>query len=107
MTAYKELGERVAKTEAMSQLIKGLEEEPARILSLICREYKETSQPVPDYHLGLFSFVAEVSMRALIAAGLIKSQSGSRLSLYSYKPTDAGLEIYDRLTADGFVKGQR
>lgn len=106
MKAYEELLDRVNKTETMSQLIRSLKEEPARILGSICREYLKTKQPVPDYHLGLFSYVAEVSIKALIAAGLIQSQSGSRLSLYSYTPTEGGLELYGKLDSEGFYDHQ-
>lgn len=87
----------VGKTEIMQQVEKSLREEPVRILEIICREHEKTGQPVPDYRLRLSGFIGEVSLKALLQAGLISQQSGGRVSIYAYSPTEAGLKQYQSI----------
>lgn len=94
----------LGKTAIMQQVEKSLREEPVHILEAICRENEKTSQPVPDYRLHLSGYVGEVSLKALLEAGLIKQQSGGRVSLYTYSPTEAGLRQYQRFKESGKVK---
>ncbi len=91
-------------TEVMKQVLKSLKEEPAHLLGTICREYQRTSQLVPDHRLFSTGYMGEVALKALLSAGLIKRQSGERLSLYSYEPTPEGLKQCERLKDDGFYK---
>lgn len=91
-------------TEVMKQVLKSLKEEPAHLLGNICREYQESGQSVPDHHLHFVGYMGEATLKALLSAGLIKRQSGGRLSLYAYEPTAEGLEQYERLKADSFYK---
>ena len=91
-------------TEVMKQVIKSLKEEPAHLLGDICREYQKTGQPVPDHRLHFVGYMGEATLKALLSAGLIRRQSGGRLSLYSYEPTPEGLEQYEKLKADGLYK---
>lgn len=91
-------------TEVMKQVLKSLKEEPAHLLSDICREYQRTGQPVPDPRLQFTGYLGEAALTALLSARMIKRQSGGTLCLYSYEPTSEGLEQYERLKADGFYK---
>ncbi len=102
MTAIDEFAMELQTTEVIKRVLKSLREEPARLLGDICREYRETGQPVPDHHLDLFGYLGEASTKALISLGLIAKQEGGRMSLYSFTPTRAGLEQYEKLKADGF-----
>ena len=94
----------VHKTEIMQQVEKSLGEEPVHILGVICREYGKTSQPVPDYRLRLSGYIGEVSLKALVQAGMITQQSGGRISVYSYSPTEQGLRQYQSLQKAGRLK---
>ena len=102
MSAIDDFAALLEKTEVMKQALKSLREEPAYLLAHICQKYQETGQPVPDHRLYLVGYVGETSLRSLLAAGLIKQQSGERLSLYSYEPTAKGLKQYGKLKADSF-----
>jgi hypothetical protein len=104
MAAIDDFATLLETTEVIKQMRKGLREEPAHLLGDICREYEKTSQPVPDHHLQFVGYMGEAALKALLAAGLIKRQSGGILSLYSYEPTREGLEQYEKLKADGFYK---
>jgi len=89
-------------TDVMKQVLKTLREEPAHLLGQICQEHQATAQPVPDHHLTFYGYLGEAALKALIAAGLLTRQPGRRMSLYSYQPTQEGLQQYRRLEADGF-----
>ena len=102
MSKFDDLVALLGKTEVMEQSFRSLREEPAFLLGNICREYEKTGQPVPDHYLQFSGYIGEVSLRALLAADLITHQSGGRLSLYSYQPTESGLEQYRNLVEDGF-----
>lgn len=84
------------RTEVMQQVEKGFKEEPAQILRVICSEHEKTGQPVPDYRLHLSGYIGEVSLKALVASGLVKQESGGRVSIYTYSPTEAGQKIYQK-----------
>ena len=94
----------VRKTEIMQQVEKSLGEEPVHILDVICKEHGKASQPVPDYHLRLSGYIGEVSLKALVQAGMITQQSGGRISVYSYSPTEEGLRQYQSLQKAGRLK---
>jgi hypothetical protein len=102
MSAIDDFTALIGKTEIMEQVTRSLREEPAHLLANICREYEEAGQPVPDHHLHFSGYIGEASLKALLAAGLIKQQPGGRLSLYCYQPTESGLEQYQNLENDGF-----
>ena len=104
MSALDDFVALIEATEVMKQVIRGLKEEPSHLLSDICREYERTGQPVPDHHLNLVGYLGEASLKALIAAELIRQQSGSRLSVYCYEPTPKGIEQYGKLKAAGFYQ---
>ncbi len=104
MSAIDDFTALLGATEVMTQVLKSLKEEPAHLLGDICREYQRTGQPVPDHHLRFTGYLGETSLKALIAAGLIKQQSGDRLSIYCYEPTPQGLKQYEGLKADGFYQ---
>ena len=88
-------------TEVMKQVLKSLKEEPAHLLGDICREYQRTGQSVPDHHLHFVGYMGEATLKALLSAGLIRRQSGGRLSHYSYEPTPEGLVPAGRLCGAG------
>lgn len=106
MGALEDFVSLLGQTEIMQQVEKGLREEPAYLLGIICREYDKTNQPVPDYRLHLSGYIGEVSLKALLSAGLISQQSGGRFSLYSYIPTEAGLKQYKSLKKANFYKNK-
>ena len=91
-------------TDVVKQLLKSLKESPAILLGDICREYQANSQPVPEHRLHLAGYIGEAALRALVSLDLVTRRPGARLSLYSYEPTLAGLEQYEKLKADGFYK---
>lgn len=104
MKAYQDFTALINKTETMQQILKSLEEEPARLLGRICQEYEKTRLPVPDHHLHPSGYTGEVALRALLSAGLIGSEAGGRSALYHYQPTEKGLEQYKNLTESGFYQ---
>ncbi len=104
MSAIDNFSALVESTELMKQVLKSLKEEPAQLLGDICREYERTGQPVPDHRLQFIGYIGEATPRILISAGLVRQQTGDRLSIYTYEPTPAGLEQYEKLKADGFYK---
>ncbi len=103
-SAKDELIGLVKSTEAMRQVFRDLEKEPLRLFSLIYAEFEKTGRPVPDHRLPLFSYYAEMSLRALSAADLVKTTDESRYSLYEYEPTMKGRELGKRLAAEGLIK---
>lgn len=94
----------VRKTEIMQQVEKSLGEEPVHILGVICREHGKAGQPVPDYRLRLSGYIGEVSLKALLQAGMVTQQSGGRVSVYTYSPTEEGLKEYQSLQKVGRLK---
>ncbi len=91
-------------TEVMKQVLSSLKEEPASLLGRICREYQRTGEAVPDSCLHFTGYLGEAALKALLSAGLIRRQSGGRLSLYLYEPTTEGLKQYESLKADSFYQ---
>ena len=87
-------------TEAMQSLLQSLEDEPARLLSSICREYEATNQAVADHHLSLPGYFNDAMLRALLSAKLITMEPGDRFSICSYKPTETGLNFYKGMLAE-------
>ena len=104
MSAIDDFAASLETTEIIKQLLKSMKEEPAHLLGDICQEYQTTSRPAPDHHLHLAGYLGDASLKALLSLGLIRQQSGGRLSLYSYEPTPEGLVQYQRLKADGFYR---
>jgi hypothetical protein len=90
----------INKTEAMQALLKSLEEEPAKLLGSICKEYESTGKSVPDHHLHLSGYFGEAVLRALVSADLITRDPGDRFALYTYKPTRAGIDYYEGMLAE-------
>ncbi len=81
---------------AMQAVLAALEKEPITLLYAICAE------PVPDHHLHVSGYLKEVALRALLSTGLLERQPGGRLSIYSYKPTQAGIKYYRILVDEGW-----
>ena len=94
MGVFEDFIDRVKQTETMQALLQGLEREPAKLLSAICREYEVTGKAVPDHHLNLAGYLSEAMLRALVSANLITKEREDRFSLYVYKPTEEGLKYY-------------
>jgi hypothetical protein len=94
MGVFEDFVDVVKQTETMQSLLQNLEREPAKLLAAICREYEATNKAVPDHHLNLAGYFGEAMLRALVSANLITRERGDRLSLYGYKPTEAGLKYY-------------
>jgi hypothetical protein len=102
MSAIEDFFAILEGTEVIEQITRSLREEPAKLLGDICREYQKGGQPVADHGLFLFGYLGESALKALISAGLINRRPGGRTSLYTYEPTEQGIEQYERLKADGF-----
>lgn len=102
MGAYEDLSEALRQTDAMQAVLAALEKEPITLLYAICAEYKSSKEPVPDHHLHVSGYLKEVALRALLSTGLLERQPGGRLSIYSYKPTPAGIKYYRRLVDEGW-----
>ena len=104
MSAIDDFVTLLESTEVMGQVLKSLREEPAHLLGDICRQYERTGQPVPDHRLQFVGYLGEVTPKVLISTGLVRRLTGDRQSIYTYEPTAAGLEQYEKLKADGFYK---
>ena len=63
MTAYEEFVKRIHETDTMRELARSLDEEPARLLRLICSRYEETGRPVADHYLQLTGYFGETMLR--------------------------------------------
>ncbi|MGD2065329.1 MAG: hypothetical protein PVI95_02650 [Dehalococcoidia bacterium] len=103
MSAIDDFARLIEATNVGKQILNSLKEEPARLLSRICREYNKTGTPVPDHNVGLYGFMGEAAIAALVSAGLIRKQPGGRTSLYCYEPTAEGISQYEKLKADAFL----
>ena len=84
----------------MKHLLQIIDEEPLSVFTHICKEYESTNKPVSDHHIHSSTYFGEAALKALVTAGLIERESGGRLSLYQYKPTEAGLAQYKSLMAE-------
>lgn len=100
MGAYENLVAKLKKTGEMQQVLANLEREPVSLLYAVCKEYETTKEPIPDHHLLVSGYLKEVSLRTLLSAGLLERQPGSRLSLYTYRPTAAGMKYYRNLVSE-------
>ena len=100
MGVFEDFIDRVKQTETMQALLQGLEREPAKLLSAICREYEVTGKAVPDHHLNLAGYLSEAVLRALVSANLITKEREDRFSLYVYKPTEEGLKYYKSMLGE-------
>jgi hypothetical protein len=97
MTAHDEFTARIRETDTMKELIRSLDEEPARLLHRICTRYAETGRPVADHYLQLTGYFGETMLRVLVRARLIECVSGGRGALNAYQPTEDGLELHRRM----------
>ncbi|MBN2187250.1 MAG: hypothetical protein JW732_07375 [Dehalococcoidia bacterium] len=99
MATFEDFVIEIKKTETMQALFQNLEEGPARLLGGICKEYEATNRAVPDHHLNLMGYFGEAMLRALTSANLVTKERGE-FSLYGYKPTERGLELYKGMLAE-------
>lgn len=97
MTAFDEFATRIRETDTMKELIRSLDEEPARLLHRICDRYEETGRPVADHYLQLTGYFGEAMLRVLVRSGLADRMSGGRGALNAYQPTEEGLRYHSRL----------
>lgn len=102
--ATEELHGLVRSTDTMRQIYDELQREPLRLLCQVCAETQRSGRAVADHNLGLFSYFAEASLRALVASGLLKQTQGSSFSIYEYEPTEKGLALHKRLMEEGACK---
>jgi hypothetical protein len=94
MTALEEFAEKIHQTDTMQELVRSLDEEPARLLQRICTRYEDTGRPVADHYLQLTGYFGETMLRVLVRAGLIDRVPGGRGALNAYEPTPVGLDLY-------------
>jgi len=99
VAAFEDFIAEIKKTETMQALFRSLEEEPAKLLGHICREYETTGKAVPDHHLHLAGYFGEAMLRALVSANLVTKEPGG-FSLYAYEPTEKGLNYYKGMLAE-------
>jgi hypothetical protein len=97
MSFIKEFQQLLDSTEIMAQVRKSLEEEPLNLLREICKKSGQDMAPVPDYSLPVQGYTGDVALKALVQAGLVDKIDGGRVALFSYKPTDLGIEYYKKL----------
>jgi len=97
MNAFEDFVAEIRKTQTMRALLESLEEEPAKLLAAICKEYETTNKAVPDHHLHLVGYFGEAMLRALLSANLVTREPGDRFYLYGYKPTETGLGYYKNM----------
>ena len=92
MGVFEDFVAEIRGTETMQALLESLEEEPAKLLSAICKEYEATNRAVPDHHLLLTGYFGEAMLRVLLSANLITRERGDRFSLWDFRPTEVGLK---------------
>lgn len=102
MSAIDDFVHLLETTEVMKQVVRSLREEPAQLLRDICRHYQSTGRALPDHRLQHTGYMGEAALKALLSAGLARQNPGGRLSVYTYEPTPAGLEQFEKLKDDGF-----
>ncbi|MBE0480134.1 MAG: hypothetical protein IBX68_04060 [Dehalococcoidia bacterium] len=107
MSVYKELTDKLEKTEVMQQVLSALEREPVAVFYAICAEYDKSGEAVPDHHLRGAGYWKEVSLRALQASRLIGRETGGRYSVFSYRPTAEGMQYYKGLVQEGWQGAAR
>jgi hypothetical protein len=100
MSAFEEFTDLIRQTATMQALLQSLENEPAKLLAAVCREYEMTKGAVPDHHLNLAGYSGEAMLRALVSSNLITRERGDRFSLYGYKPTAQGLKYYKAMVKE-------
>ena len=100
MTVYDDFGARIRETDTMKELIRSLDEEPARLLQRICSRYEETGRPVADHNLQLTGYFGDTMLRVLVRACLIDRVPGGRGALNAYQPTAEGRELYHRMSKE-------
>jgi len=100
MTVYQEFADKLRQTDSMKELVRSLDEEPARLLHLICMRYDETGRPVADHYLQLTGYFGESMLRVLAAAGLIEHVTGGRGALSHYAPTAEGRRFDEGMKAE-------
>jgi len=106
MGAFEDFVDIIRKTEAMQEVLKNLVEEPAKLLTSICEEYERTKKPVPDHHLFLVGQAGETAVRVLLSANMVTRETGE-FSLYSYKPTELGIEYYHKMLGEERPAGKQ
>jgi len=92
---------RIKKTEVVDYLLKSLDEEPVRLLGVICRTYEKTGQPVADHQIHPSGYIGEIALKALVTAGLVKMLPGQRHALFLYEPTEEGIEVFKDMEKEG------
>ncbi|NLE94560.1 MAG: hypothetical protein GX600_02585 [Dehalococcoidia bacterium] len=97
MTVYEQFSARIRETDTMRELIRSLDEEPARLLQRICSRYQETGRPVADHYLQLTGYFGEAMLRVLVKAHYIDRVPGGRGALNAYEPTADGLEVFHHI----------
>lgn len=102
MAVFEDFVAVIKETETMQALFQSLEEGPARLLGSICKEYEATNRAVPDHHLNLTGYFGEAMLRTLVSANLVTKELGE-FSLYGYKPTEKGLELYKGMLSEGKI----
>lgn len=100
MTVYDDFRERIQQTDTMKELIRSLDEEPARLLRRICARHGETGRPVPDHYLQLTGYFGDTMLRVLVRAGFVDRVPGGRGALTAYEPTADGLQWCHRMTEE-------
>lgn len=94
MKKENEMIKLVRNTEVFKELLQSLDEEPLRLFNNICRKFLSTGKAVPDFEVRPSGYIDSLSLKALAEAGLITTSKGGIYSLFEYKPTDKGLELY-------------
>jgi len=100
MTPFDEFATIIRETDTMKELIRSLDEEPARLLHRICSRYEETGRPVADHYLQLTGYFGETMLRVLVRSGMIDRVSGGRGALNAYQPTEQGLRFHRQLRGE-------
>jgi hypothetical protein len=97
MSFINEFQQLLESTEIMLQVKKSLEEEPLKLLRDICRKSGDGKLPVPDYNLPIQGYTGDVALKALVQAGMLEKSDGGRVALFSYKPTELGIDYSKKL----------
>lgn len=100
MKVSQEFIARIRETDAMQELMRSLDEEPANLLMRICSRFEETDRPVPDHSLRLVGYFGDLMLRVLVRAHYVDRVSGGRGALNAYQPTQDGLDVYRAMQRD-------
>ena len=85
--------EKIAEAVPLRELADEVRTYPLRLLRLLAEQQAARNGPVPDHALRLPPYLGETALRGLVEGGFIERAPQAMRSIYSYAPTQAGLDL--------------